>query len=128
MIGSCLCKSVKFESDKPTLWCAHCHCTMCQASHGAGIVTWVGCQEISVTISDGHQNLCWYDSSEGAQRGFCTQCGSSMFFRSMKWPGELHIARALVSGTLDREPERHSFYDTHVSWMTLQDDLPGKST
>ena len=127
MNGGCFCGSVKFNINKPTLWCSHCHCSMCQRSHGAGVVTWVGCDDNSVEIDDGKSKLQWYKSSVDAERGFCSNCGSSLFFRSSQWPGELHIARALVSGELDREPASHAFYDTHVDWMSLADQLPGKN-
>lgn len=47
-----------------------------------------------------------------------------MFFRSQRWPGEMRVARALFSGALDREPMAHVFYDTHVPWLTVAEDLP----
>ncbi len=127
MNGGCFCGAVKFNINKPTLWCSHCHCGMCQRSHGAGVVTWVGCDNNSVEIDDGKSKLQWFKSSVEAERGFCSNCGSSLFFRSSQWPGELHIARALILSELDREPASHAFYDTHVDWMSLADQLPGKN-
>ena len=38
--GSCLCGAVRFSARLPSLFCAHCHCSMCRRSHGAGYVTW----------------------------------------------------------------------------------------
>lgn len=76
-----------------------------------------------MAITDQGKLLNWYKSSPEAERGFCSQCGTSLFFRSTNWPGELHIARALVTGEMDRLPAKHSFYDSHVDWMTLADDL-----
>jgi hypothetical protein len=49
-----------------------------------------------------------------------------MLFTSTRWPGELHIARALILEALDREPAAHVFYDTHVPWLEVKDDLPKK--
>lgn len=49
-----------------------------------------------------------------------------MFFKSERWQGELHIARALFVEPLDREPEAHVFYETHVPWVELGDDLMRK--
>jgi len=100
---------------------------MCQAAHGAGIVTWVGCEESAVKINDEDHTLRWFKSSADAERGFCSRCGSPIFFRSTQWPGELHIARALFTGEIDRAPANHSFYDTHVEWMKLHDELPGRN-
>lgn len=120
--GSCLCGAVGFRVKPPTLWCAHCHCTMCQRAHGAAFVTWVGTAADSVTIDD--TRLRWHRSSAQAERGFCIVCGSTLFFRSERWPGELHIVRANFHGEIDREPEAHAFYATHVPWFPLHDSLP----
>jgi hypothetical protein len=124
--GGCLCAAVAFTVALPSKWVAHCHCTRCRAAHGAPLVTWVGVDESGATIDDPAQVLRWYESSPGAQRGFCSRCGSTLFFRSSRWPGELHIVRANFTGPLDREPQAHVFYDTHVAWLTVTDDLPKK--
>jgi hypothetical protein len=124
--GACLCGGVKFEVQLPSLWCAHCHCTQCQRFHGAPLVTWAGFSDECFSVVSGEQNLRWYASSAPAQRGFCGECGSSLFFRSSQWPGEMHVALANLEGPLDREPQGHVFYDSHVDWLHLADDLPRK--
>jgi hypothetical protein len=50
-----------------------------------------------------------------------------MFFRSSKWSGELHIARANFVDPVDRAPQAHAYYDTHVEWLAVNDGLPKKS-
>jgi hypothetical protein len=122
MAGSCYCGDVTFEVTATTLWCGHCHCTICQRIHGAGVVTWVGCSESAVEISDNQDSLKWYKSSMDSARGSCGHCGSQMFFRSERWPGELHIVRSCFNGDIDREPEGQAFYETHVSWLTLAEN------
>jgi hypothetical protein len=47
-----------------------------------------------------------------------------MFFRSGRWPGEIHITRANFHGEIDRQPDGHAFYDSHVSWFEVTDGLP----
>jgi hypothetical protein len=46
-----------------------------------------------------------------------------LFFESERWPDEIHIALAHMDGPIDREPGAHVYYDTHVSWVELGDDL-----
>ena len=125
--GSCLCGEVKFDVNADAIWCSNCHCTMCQKAHGAAFVTWVGFPEESVSLRDENEALQWYNSSSGADRGFCGQCGSSPFFRSTRWGGELHIARTLIDvetgGTDALIPTKNSFFDTHVSWCKFDDVL-----
>ena len=124
--GGCLCGDVHFRAELPSKWVAHCHCTLCQRAHGAGFVTWVGMEAARSAIADPDARLRWYTSSPGAERGFCSRCGSMLFFRSERWPGELHIARALVISGMDRTPQAHEFWDTHVEWVQFDtsDGLP----
>ena len=125
--GSCLCGGVQFSITLPTKWVAHCHCTRCQRAHGAAFVTWVGVEEGQAAIRDEASLLRWHAADEGGNRGFCGRCGSPMFFRSARYPGELHIARALFLDPVDRSPQINAFYDTHVDWVTVAGDLPCKS-
>jgi len=76
-----------------------------------------------VSITSGEDSLQWYESSPGAQRGFCRQCGSSMFFRSRQWAGELHVALACIDDAIDREPEANAFFDRHIDWMPIDTSL-----
>lgn len=124
--GSCLCGAVAFSAALPSKWVAHCHCTRCQRAHGAAFVTWAGFEQQGVAIDDRDGALRWFAKEGGGERAFCTRCGSSLFFRSAQWPGELHIARALFKDPLDREPQMHGYYDTHVDWVVVDDDLPKK--
>lgn len=124
--GSCLCGAVQFRANTPSLWMAHCHCSLCRRAHGAAFVTWVGFAVERCRIDDLRSTLRWYESTPGAERGFCAHCGSTLFFRSQRWAGELHIVRANFDDELDREPQAHVFYDTHVAWLALNDALPKK--
>jgi hypothetical protein len=121
--GSCFCGAIGFAATLPSKWCAHCHCSMCRKSHGAGYVTWVGFDSGQVSIKRGEDHLKWFDSSPGAQRGFCSNCGSSLFFRSERWAGELHIALGCMDDDIDRQPQANVFFDTHVAWMPIDASL-----
>lgn len=121
--GSCLCGAVSFEAGLPAQWVAHCHCSRCRRAHGAAFVTWAGFGEGDVVVSDPRQSLRWYCETE-ASRGFCATCGSPMFFKSPRYPGELHLARALFHEPFLQQPQTHAFFSAHVSWATLADDLP----
>ena len=127
--GRCLCGDVAFSAELPSKWVAHCHCTQCQRGSGAAFVTWVGLEEARARIVDPHGRLRWFRSSEQGERGFCTRCGSSPFFRSTRWPGELHVALANCHGPVDRAPQAHVFWDTHVDWLRFDpaDGLPRKT-
>lgn len=118
--GSCLCGAIRFEFDFPSKWCAHCYCAMCRKAHGAGFVTWIGVEAKNFRITAGEQSLVTYQSSAKAVRKFCGQCGSSMFFESEKWPGEVHVALACVDTAVDREAKGNAFTDDKAHWVALQ--------
>lgn len=124
IFGGCFCGAVRFEIELPTKWCAHCHCTMCRAAHGAAFVTWVGLEEGQFRITAGEDDLVDYASSETGRRSFCRRCGTTMLFRADRWPGEVHITRASIEGGIDREPSGHAYADRAVDWAHLGDDLP----
>ena len=121
--GGCLCGAVRFQVTPPTKWCAHCHCSLCRRAHGAAFVTWFGVERSRFEIVEGNDNVVWYRSTPAARRGFCRTCGSTMFFESERWADEVHVALAHMHGTIDRRPQAHVFFDTHVDWVELGDGL-----
>ena len=126
LAGGCSCGAVRFTAQPPSLWCAHCHCSMCRRAHGAAFVTWVGFSEERAHIEDPEGVLRWHASSPPARRGFCSRCGSPLFFRSERWPGELHVALAHFDGPVDRAPQVHVHWDSHVDWFPFEDELKKK--
>jgi hypothetical protein len=124
--GSCLCGAVRFHVTLPSKWVAHCHCNDCRRAHGAPFVTWAGFAAAQFALAPGSAAPAWFESSPGARRAHCARCGSPMFFESTRWPGEMHVARALIEGPLDREPAAHVFYESHVPWLEVNDALPKK--
>lgn len=122
--GACLCGSVRFSVTTPTLFCAHCHCTMCQRSHGAGFVTWFAVPNERYSLDAGREVLVRHASSDHGTRSFCGRCGSSLFCESTHHPDRIDIVLANMSVPIDREPNVHAYYSDRVSWFTADDDLP----
>ena len=120
--GSCLCGDVAFVLAFPSKWVAHCHCSLCRRAHGAAYVTWVGMRAGDVAIVDPQSRLRWHASSPGAERGFCSRCGGTLFFCSSRWPGELHVAHANLHDAADRLPQAHAYWDRHVAWASIDRD------
>lgn len=84
--GRCLCAAVKFSITPPTLFFAHCHCHFCREAHGAAFVSWVGASEERFRFLAGSDEPRWYQSSEKSRRGFCENCGTTLFFASTLVP------------------------------------------
>ena len=128
--GRCLCGSVRFTAQLPSLFCAHCHCSMCRRNHGAGYVTWFAVPRDKVTIDAGADDLVRFMSSEHGSRSFCKRCGTSLFCENEAHPERTDIPLGTVDDPIDRAPQAHVFFDSGAPWVEVSDALPrlgGKS-
>src|SRR5688572_2760247 len=122
--GGCLCSTVRFRVRLPSLFCAHCHCSMCRRNHGAGYVTWFAVPPDQLSVERGAEELVRFASSEHGSRSFCKNCGTSLFCDNVKYPERIDIALGTVDGPIDRPPQLHVFYDSRAPWVVVADDLP----
>ena len=76
--GSCLCKSVKFTFNLKAKRFDACHCSMCRTWGGGPALTVESAGDIDF---EGEENIKVFDSSDWAQRGFCKNCGTNLFYR-----------------------------------------------
>jgi hypothetical protein len=76
--GSCLCGAVTFEVGGALCAPDACHCSQCRRQSGH---FWASTDvpRDALTIH-GADHLTWYRSSERVRRGFCSICGSSLFW------------------------------------------------
>ena len=76
--GSCLCGAVKILVKDISSKIGACHCSMCRKWTGGPLLA-VDCgTDVSF---DGQENISVYDSSEWAERAFCSKCGSHLYYR-----------------------------------------------
>ncbi len=129
--GSCLCGKVVFEVAPPSRFCSHCHCVNCRKAHGAAFVTYLGVPSKQLKIKTGKIALKAYRYGYAykgkkivSTRTFCGQCGSSLFFESSRWPGEVHVAAGNMDGKIDKKPMLHFYYDQRPAWSKVHDALP----
>jgi len=122
--GGCLCGAVRFAVTLPTMFCAHCHCTMCRRNHGAAFVTWFAVLRAQFELESGGDEIERYQSSEHGSRSFCRRCGSSLMCVSNRHPDIVDIPLASMDGPIDRCPESHIYFDDRADWTTVADDLP----
>jgi hypothetical protein len=95
-MGSCLCGDVRFEVREPLRKVVGCHCTQCRKTTGHYLAaTAVPLEQFKLTRDAG---LKWYRSSDDAQRGFCGNCGSTLF-----WKANARDYIAIAAGALDGE-------------------------
>ena len=122
--GACLCGAVRFEVAGKLERVAHCHCTICQRSHGAAFATWVGVPSERVHVTSGETELTHYRSSEIGTRSFCRRCGSSLFCTLDTHPGVIDVAVAGLAPGHGAGPRVHVFWDDRAPWVEVGDGLP----
>lgn len=76
--GQCLCGSIRISASSDSNSVGACHCKSCRR-WGGGPFLEIDCGQ-AVTI-DGEEHLAVFDSSDWAERGFCRNCGSHLFYR-----------------------------------------------
>jgi len=76
--GHCLCGRVSITAKKASNDVGACHCTMCRR-WGGGPFMEIDCGA-DVAIHGG-DNVSVFDSSDWAERGFCGNCGTHLFYR-----------------------------------------------
>jgi hypothetical protein len=87
---------VRYETDAPLRDVVLCHCAECRRWHGhICAATAVPASELRIS----GESLRWIDSPESvthARRGFCSECGSSLF-----WDAPDRETISIAAGTLD---------------------------
>lgn len=76
--GSCLCGAVRFSVAGPLQSVTTCHCAMCRRA-ATSVGAYTACAPGDLTIEG--RRLRWFRSSPVAERGFCSTCGSQLFWR-----------------------------------------------
>jgi len=125
MTGACLCKAVTFVADGVSPKFSACHCGMCRRWNGGAPYFAVAATSVAFT---GEEHIARYDSSDWAQRGFCKQCGTHLFY-ALKQPqryllsmgcfddDEFTISREIF---IDRKPGSYSLVGDHDRWTETE--------
>lgn len=122
--GSCLCGAVRLEiRNGLELEPQACHCTQCRKQTGHFLAA-VNVRRDALSMS-GEDKVAWYQSSEKVRRGFCSICGSTLF-----WDAEMegYEYTAIAMGLLD-EPtgtriSKHTFVADKGDYYELDDKVP----
>ncbi|NER80327.1 MAG: GFA family protein [Leptolyngbya sp. SIO1D8] len=98
--GSCLCGAVRLSIKATNNHVGACHCNMCRKWSGSSALS---IESVSNVHFEGSENISVFSSSEWAERGFCKQCGTHLFYR-LKNEGQYSIPVGLMD-----EPENWVF-------------------
>ncbi len=119
--GGCLCGAVRYEARGPLADVTACHCGQCRRQSGHLYATTSIAAEHFTLIED--RGLKWYRASATARRGFCGECGSTLF-----WESDAGDSTAILAGSLDAPTglklARHIFVDDKGDYYEITDGLP----
>jgi hypothetical protein len=95
--GQCLCGAVRYQVRGPLGDVILCHCEECRRWHGhVSATSAVAREDLSLVEERGLRWIQSPDSDAAARRGFCAECGSSLF-----WDAPGHETISIAAGTLD---------------------------
>jgi hypothetical protein len=119
--GSCLCGGIRYEISGPLRDVVECHCAMCRKSHGH-VAAYTAAPKAALRLLES-ATLRWYASSDFARRGFCSACGSSVF-----WERTAADSVSIAAGTLDPPTglatKMQIFVEDAGDYYTIRPDVP----
>lgn len=119
--GGCLCGGVRYRVDGPLSDTGACHCSQCRKTTGHYFVA-ASCSRTALHFEN-DATLAWYESSRFARRGFCSRCGSTLF-----WQGNERDDIDILAGTLDAPTglimTDHIFVADKGDYYEIADGLP----
>ena len=118
---------MRYESSEPPIMAGICHCHMCQQWTGSAFMTMAMFSRTTLRFTKGEPQL--YRSSSIKDKGFCSNCGSSLFDQCLvpKVARQFNPDMIWVQiGTLDH-PEAvsidfHYSVETELPWVHFDGD------
>jgi len=122
LTGHCLCGHVRFEASGEITRVTACHCAQCRRQNGGGAFHSLEVKgEVNLTRADG---LVWYKSSDWAERGFCKDCGSSLFWKLQSETAHFDISVGALDNTDGIALQAHIFTDQCGNYENIPTDIP----
>ena len=118
--GGCLCGAVRYEIIGPSGPVVVCHCSQCRKTHGdsAGY-TRVTKARLNLMEARG---LAWFQSSESARRGFCKECGGSLFYDPIE-TDRISVAAGTIDGKTGLKTAGHIFVADKPDYCELPEGM-----
>lgn len=115
--GHCLCGQCSYSSNAEPINIRACHCEQCQRATGSALYARIALPLDQVTMAG---PVRWYNSSAELARGFCSECGSTLYSKR-----ESANILGVTCGTLDDPtlctPDMQIWASEKQDWMPLGD-------
>jgi hypothetical protein len=122
LAGRCHCGAIRYEMPDEVPRVGLCHCSDCRRHSGAPMVAWALLPRAEVKI-EGEPRA--YKSSEHAERLFCGDCGTSLFYVSETYfPGQIDVQTATLDDPGALSPTEQVQVAERIPWMEHAHELP----
>ncbi|MBL8585049.1 MAG: GFA family protein [Rhizobiaceae bacterium] len=119
--GACLCGSVRFTTRGKLDGVIYCHCSQCRKQTGHFYAaTSIAADALSV---EGEDRVTWYAASPDARRGFCSVCGSALFWRDLA-SDQISILAGAFDKPSGLKGTRHIYVADKGDYYEIEDGLP----
>jgi hypothetical protein len=124
--GHCLCGSIRFNIDAEPIGARMCWCNDCQRIASGSATVNVIFAEDAVTFDGDLSTFDMVaDSGNTVQRGFCPQCGSQMYSKTLEPKGlPIRIRAGVLSDPQLIAPQAIIWTDSAPQWAILDPALP----
>ncbi len=118
--GRCLCGAVRYEIRGPLRPVVNCHCGQCLRTHG-NVAAYTSAARSDLVLTE-ERGLKWYRSSEIARRGFCRDCGASLFWERLGGD-QISVAAGCIDPPSGLKTIRHIFVADKGDYYEIADEL-----
>lgn len=117
--GACACGAVRYEVTGELTKVTFCHCSKCRRWHGH-VGAYTAVERAGFRLVE-QRGLKWHAVNATVRRGFCGECGSSLF-----WDEDGDARMSLCAGTLDAPtglvPKAHIYVGSQGDYYPLPED------
>ena len=119
--GRCQCGAVSFRVSGNMRDVVNCHCGQCRRVHGHA-PGYSAARQAELSI-EGEDSIRWYRTSDQAQRGFCSNCGSSLFWKP-DGRDTISVAAGALNPPTGMKTVRHIFAADKGDYYEIADGVP----
>lgn len=120
--GSCFCKAVTFEVAGELAPPTACHCSQCR-KHSGHFEASSDIPRASLTVFGGDKVTWFHTAGKNVRRGFCSICGSSLFWDPIgrDWTS---VAMGAIDTPTNTKLKMHVHVASKGDYYELADGLP----
>ncbi|RFB76403.1 GFA family protein [Methylovirgula sp. 4M-Z18] len=125
--GGCLCGSVRYVVRGPLRDVWACHCPWCRRLH-SHYAAYSACETANLEIIHrGPGKLRWYRSSPAVRHGFCSKCGTQIFWDG-RGKNHMSIAASTINEPTGLRLTKHLCVQLKGDYYEITDDVPQENS